>query len=520
MVLSLSVRILAVTLVLCSPIVCAAETVLLDFNSPTCGPCQQMRPVVQRLANDGFRVQEIDISRDPQTATRLGVTQVPTFLVMVDGQPQQRVVGPTTYDQLRQLMLRATPAPAPRQPARTLGQSPQSPTTFASQPTGVAPVANYDSLPVAAQDLATPQAGRVVALQDPNPRPARPAATANPFGNTPNRLPAAPAGSPNSLTRNPLHSQLLAATVKLTVEDAEGKSAGTGTIVDARSGEALVLTCGHIFRSSGGKGPITITTFQANADGLVPAATYSGHLIDYDLERDLALVSMRPSSPVVAAPIAGTNMQPLTPNVPVTSVGCNHGQNPTAIDSQVTALNRYIGTPNVEVAGAPVEGRSGGGLFNAQGQLVGVCYAAEPQGNEGLYVALPAIYAKLDSLNLSMIYRQELAPAQVAQSKVAQPPLPDTRRPTPAPQPLAVRGQEPEPAVRPQTATLPPVEQAALEEIQRRGTNSEVICIIRPQDPTAKSEVITLNNASPAFVQALANPQRETATAAAGQLLR
>ena len=42
------------------------------------------------------------------------------------------------------------------------------------------------------------------------------------------------------------------------MEDANGHSYGTGTIIDARGGEALVLTCGHIFRDSDGKGPITI----------------------------------------------------------------------------------------------------------------------------------------------------------------------------------------------------------------------------------------------------------------------
>jgi hypothetical protein len=52
-----------------------------------------------------------------------------------------------------------------------------------------------------------------------------------------------------------------------------------------------------------------------------------------------------------------------------------------------------------------------------------------------------------------------------------------------------------------------------LEEIQRRGAHSEVICIIRPHSPDGKSEVITLPNASPEFVQALS-------AGAGGQTLR
>jgi len=305
--------------------------------------------------------------------------------------------------------------------------------------------------------------------------------------------------------------------VKITVDDPQGKSVGTGTVVDSRSGEALVLTCGHLFRSSGGKGPISITTFQTDPTGATPDATYVGRLIDFDLERDLALVSLRPTSPIQAVSIAGTHVSPLTPSAAVTSVGCSHGQNPTAIDSQVTTIDRYQGTPNVEVAGAPVEGRSGGGLFNAQGQLVGVCFAADPQSNEGLYASLPAIYAKLDSLKLTMIYQNQTIPQQVAQPTVASVPL----QAVAVLPPTSIRGQEPEPlSFAAKTQALSPAEQAALAEIQRRGINSEVICIIRPLDPTAKSEVITLNNVSPGFVRALTGNSVQQASATAPNRLR
>jgi len=481
MVLTLSVRFLFVVVLVVAPLNCFAETVLLDFSSPTCGPCQQMRPVVQRLAADGFRVQEIDISRDPQTTAQFSVTQVPTFIVLVDQRPVDRVEGLTSYQQLREMLLRATPAPAPRPRAMPLGQSPEVPSTFAS-----------------ANALAKPQAEGV------NPFSARPAV----------------ASSPNSL-----HPRLLAATVKIAIDDPQGKSVGSGTIVDARGGEALILTCGHLFRSSEGKGPITLTTFQVGTTGATPGASYAGHLIDYDLQRDLALISMRPTAPVASVRIAGVEVGRLAPNVAVTSVGGDHGQNPTAIDSHVTAVDRYQGTPNVEVAGAPVEGRSGGGLFNSQGQLVGVCYAADPQSNEGLYAALPAIYAKLDSLNLSMIYRAEATDFQVTQVAQVAPVPVGTPPQVVAAQPLiAVRGQEPESLLAKTQAVAPLTsgEQATLEEIQQRGANSEVICIIRSHDPEEKSQVITLNNASPAFVRALTSPaaRQPSATAAAEQLLR
>src|SRR5439155_22645450 len=48
-----------------------------------------------------------------------------------------------------------------------------------------------------------------------------------------------------------------AATVRLKVEDATGYGFGTGTIIDTHDSEALVITCGHLFRESKGKGKIT-----------------------------------------------------------------------------------------------------------------------------------------------------------------------------------------------------------------------------------------------------------------------
>ena len=56
---------------------------------------------------------------------------------------------------------------------------------------------------------------------------------------------------------------------------------------------------------------------------------------------------------------------------------------------------------------------------------------------------------------------------------------------------------------------LNPAEQAAWEEIAKRATQSEVIVIVRPKEAGGQSEVITLDNVSPALVKALASRQRD-----------
>ena len=169
----------------------------------------------------------------------------------------------------------------------------------------------------------------------------------------------------------------------------------------------------------------------------------------------------------------------------LTSVGCDRGENPTALATRVTNVDRYQGPPNIEASGAPIEGRSGGGLFNSAGQLVGVCFAADYEGNEGLYTALESIHDELDRLNLSDVYRKPGATASSAGSTAA-------AAPTTTATPPIVRGQEPMqpvmplPDARPQRlrrswpstpAERPPgrhrpnlnrVEQAAFDEIMSR----------------------------------------------------
>jgi hypothetical protein len=328
---------------------------------------------------------------------------------------------------------------------------------------------------------------------------------------------------PREPLKDAYSNELINSSVRLRVDDPGGHSYGTGTIIDARSGEALVITCGHLFRDSKGKGPVMVELFAATPEGVRVVAQVPGQIIDYNLDRDIGLVSIRPNGPVRVAPIAPTQTV-IERGDRLTSVGCDRGQNPTALAARVTNVDRYQGPPNIEASGAPVEGRSGGGLFNSAGQLVGVCFAADYEGNEGLYTALESIHDEMDRLNLSDVYRTADQAAPRSDAVATQPPAATATPPI-------VRGQEPMQPVMPlpnrdavtpaaitaanpvesaasASAGLNPVEHAALEEIMRRAADSEVVCIIRPRDPGGKSEVITLQQVSPDFVRALADRAR------------
>jgi thiol-disulfide isomerase/thioredoxin len=435
-----------IALALCTGIA-RGELVLLNFTSPNCGPCQQMRPLVDRLAAEGVDVRKIDVTRDPATKDRFGVTRWPTFIVLVDGREVNRVLGAMSYDDLRALCRVETSSVATPAPDSQAGHA-------------------------AHADLTAEEV------------------------------------------------RMLKSTVRIKVIDSKGHSFGTGAIIDARQGEALVLTCGHLFRTPDGKSPqVVVETFDAKCCGVQVVEPLVGEIISFDLNRDVGLVSIRPKQPVQVAPVAGSS-QGIEVNARVWNVGCNHGDDPTVRSSLVTAIDRYHGPPNIETSGAPVVGRSGGPLFSAQGEIIGVCYAADEKDDEGLYAGLGSLHSELDKLGLSDIYRASAvaSPFQTASSAREG----SRMVPVTPPQPV-VRGQDPASMAPTPTAAstsaastsgLTAAEQATLEELAKRATKAEVICIIRPHEPNGRSEVITLQNASPAFVAAVSAMQHSSPSSA------
>jgi thiol-disulfide isomerase/thioredoxin len=494
----------------------AAETVLLDFTSPSCGPCVQMEPTLRQMESQGVHVQRVDVSRDPQLAKQYRIDVTPTYVVLIEGREWARVTGVTPLPTMMEMMRKSGELAVRHAPQ---GFGSRSDIDFGL----AASEADMDKA------AAGPEEGRVVPITNPfasGPRPETSSFSAN-------------VGQPESAAGV---DHLIAATVRLSVADPNGKSTGTGAIVAARDGMALVLTCGHIFRESQGRGAVDISIFRSTPGGAELRGNVAGECLAFDLKRDLALVRFKTASPVDVTPIAPPGVQ-LQPGAPVVSIGCNHGENPTARASHITTINRFQGFPNVEAAGAPVEGRSGGPLYNAAGQVIGVCYAANTQDDEGLYASIASIHAKLDELKLTSVYApgvggsgMDATPTQLAS---APPPEPQvsvrgqeptaeapsalssafptatadaSHTPTVAVVPGPPVGASPAPAA---AASLPAAEQAAIEEIAKRSDGAEVICIIRPRDSNGRSDVIKLNGVSPGFVRTLtAASQTASSTAA------
>lgn len=334
------------------------------FCMPGCRPCQQMEPDVDRLIQAGYPVTKVDCVANEAWANHFQITQTPTTILVAGEKVVARELGPLNFGGMVGLF-------------DAIGYRPgQRETKIAT-------------LPAADAYVTAPAQPNVESAAEPS------------------RGPSIATGSSTWTEPQHLAHQ---ATIRIKVEDPQGTSYATGTVIHGHGDEFLAITCGHVFRESRGTGKITVE--YGFADGQPAAA--SGQLIQFDSNaRDVGLISFRSDRRIEPVRI-GPQSLPIQPGDQVYSFGCDHGDDPSLRETQILRTAVYDGATKYDIVGRPVDGRSGGGLFSPGGQLIGVCNAAAVEVDEGVYTSLENIHWQLSQAQLSHLFQVPAANTAVA----------------------------------------------------------------------------------------------------------
>jgi thioredoxin 2 len=87
----------------------ASKPVMVDFFSPTCGPCRTLAPVIDSMARKFYGrliIAKLDTSRNHMTASQYGIRSVPTLLFFKTGKLVDQVTGALPEQELAQLLER------------------------------------------------------------------------------------------------------------------------------------------------------------------------------------------------------------------------------------------------------------------------------------------------------------------------------------------------------------------------------------------------------------------------------
>ncbi|MEZ5944625.1 MAG: trypsin-like peptidase domain-containing protein [Planctomycetaceae bacterium] len=452
------------------------------FGAVWCGPCQQVAPVVDRLKREGLPIHSIDIDEQKALASQFRIQRVPTFVLVVDGKEVDRVTGLMTEGEIRAMAARVPAAPV--EPAPVVTTTPHAGVNSDTSLGPAAPLPRPSDHPVQEEPVA-------------EPAPPEPSGLARFFGRGNNSAPSTPdvRGTDSQLGESaapPATGPFAPATasntpmdasIRIRVKNGDNMNLGSGTVISSRPGYTVIATCAHIFRNYTATGKIEVDVFQNGQTTL-----YLATLEKFNEQADVGLISIPTDTPIPSVKVGSPNAAPEEGEA-VACVGCSGGETPTREQLRVTSINRYEGPHNIECTGVPVQGRSGGGLFNQDGALVGICIAADKDGQRGLYSGLFAVHALLDECNLTALYQPPTPPPAAA------PAFPAESQPNPG----MLANHDSNPFANdsaPSTTSTQPVDVAA--------NGAEVVVIIRDNNqPGGQDRIVIIHEATPTFMKYL-----------------
>lgn len=88
--------------------------VVIDFWADWCGPCKNLMPVLEKLANEyagAFLLAKVNADDQQMISSQFGVRSLPTVMIMQNGQPIDGFTGALAEVQVREVLAKYLPKP-------------------------------------------------------------------------------------------------------------------------------------------------------------------------------------------------------------------------------------------------------------------------------------------------------------------------------------------------------------------------------------------------------------------------
>ncbi|GKS15107.1 thioredoxin [Paenibacillus chitinolyticus] len=80
---------------------------LVNFWATWCGPCRMFAPIIEAYDAEGInaaKIVKVNVDECPETASEFGIMSIPTTILLKNGQPVDKKVGPMSQTQLKKFV--------------------------------------------------------------------------------------------------------------------------------------------------------------------------------------------------------------------------------------------------------------------------------------------------------------------------------------------------------------------------------------------------------------------------------